>query len=212
MVNVKKSTTVAVNRGTVSIAVGAAASEVDIVPDIQLSYNGGNSASTTILMPIQIPAGTRISARARGGDTYIVQVILFEGGFASAEGGAGADLIGASLATPTTITTGLANTKGSYSQLVASSAKDYIGFVLCVDNAANSGMPAFSFLIDIAIGGAGSEQAIVPNFYFDPSGMDDVTLAFYFPINIPSGTRIAARAQASGASKTLGISLLGVYQ
>lgn len=105
----------------------------------------------------------------------------------------------ASTSRGTTLTSGAANAKGSYSQLVASSsfaATFIIVHLKAITSAAS--------LVDIAVGAAASEQVIIPNLLFsvDTIGFP-ITTVFMFPVSIPSGTRIAARLQSNGASNTL---------
>lgn len=88
---------------------------------------------------------------------------------------------------------GSAHTKGSYTQLVASSPFDAQGFLLNVYNNTRA-----YYLLDVAVGAATSEQVILPNFFhsfdfYQPS-------AVYFPIPIPAGSRVAVRNQSSTGS------------
>src|SRR5512138_3447198 len=57
------------------------------------------------------------------------------------------------------LTAGVANVKGAYSQLIASTPFDVAG-LLFFCTIVSAGTP---YLMDIAIGGAGSEQVVVPN-------------------------------------------------
>ena len=218
LVPLRKDTTSFVNPGAVSIAVGAAASEQDILTDFPLYFPGGTSGTINFLLPIQIPAGSRISARARGGDTYNVQVTLFDGAFTMMEGGAGADPLGFTTGTAdfgtSVAASGSTNTKGSYSQVVASTTMDYIGFLFTLYDSNNTGQVgnAGRYLFDIAIGAGGSEVPIVPNLpVVDNTGNTGIH-SLFFPIPIPSGTRIAVRCQCATASKTFSTVLHGVYQ
>ncbi len=197
------------------IAVGAAGSEVVIAPNLIVAF----SVSTGYLFPVCIPAGTRISARAQGNTgnrTPLVSVVLFDGALTQMEGAAGVDSIGFQLASSqgTAITaSGTANTKGSYSQLIASTARDYMGFIVAVDwNQTN--FVSCNFLFDVAIGGAGAEQVIAPNIYFLNVNSNIPQMGPFGPlwINIPAGTRIAARSQASTISASFGLTLYGIYQ
>lgn len=201
--------------GAIKLAVGAAASEKDIIKDLVVS-SFGNFGLVRCSLPICIPAGTRISAAATcfngGGETaYYVNGQLYDGGFSQQEGVAGYDSIGFDSANGigTAITSSVStNTKGSYTQLVASTAKDYCGLLLVPDT--NQSGTATALLLDIAIGAGGSEQVIVPNFY--QSSFNDKVATSFVPINIPSGTRISARCQSATASQKIGLSLQGAYR
>jgi hypothetical protein len=86
-------------------------------------------------------------------------------------------------------------------QLVASTAKQADGFLLNIQNAA---VVVHDTLYDIAVGGSGSEVAIVENVLFSGGGGDAIGANAYFPIPIPAGSRVSARAQASDAGITGG--------
>jgi hypothetical protein len=102
------------------------------------------------------------------------------------------------------------HTKGSYTQLIASTTYDWHGFWLyaCNTNVAGS---ATDLLLDIAIGGAGSEQIILPDWMAGWSAASNAgSRALFVPIFIPRGTRIAGRCQALIASDTVSVLLFGV--
>lgn len=98
----------------------------------------------------------------------------------------------------TNLTTGAANTKGSYVQLVASTANDTCWCIVTIDNAPAGGT---DLSVDIAVGGAGSEVIVAS----DLKTQNQIGLAprFSFPLTIPAGTRIAARAQSTAATTTV---------
>lgn len=98
-----------------------------------------------------------------------------------------------------------AHTKGSYAELVAATSYDAVGFWLTVDMAPHSA-GGNSYLLTLAIGGAGSEQPIVDNIFFTnvlASGSGrPVPLQVYVPLAVPAGSRIAASIQCETASNT----------
>lgn len=99
----------------------------------------------------------------------------------------------------TSLTTGVAHTKGSYVQLTASSAHDTNAvYVYACDGSA-----AGTYMIDIATGGAGSETVVLPNLLFDfTNALNTEAIGFVFPLRIVSGTRISARAQSNNSTAT----------
>lgn len=107
----------------------------------------------------------------------------------------------------TTITaSGSTNTKGSYTQLIASTGFDSVGLIVfAVPGSANNA----GYLIDIAIGGAGSEQVIIPDYHIEHASNNaqrgDIA---YYPLHIPAGTRIAARVACQTASATCFVMIL----
>lgn len=204
---------------SVDIGIGAAASEVVLIPDVMNWYGatvGLFIAVNHVLIPLVIPAGTRISARAQAniaspGTTMQVNLILFDSGFGVPEGCAGVDAIGftAASTTGTSITPGATGAKGSYAQLVASTSRDYCGFFFGLNYSSTAGNRIF----DIAIGAAASEKIILPdlpafNFY-------STTRLPYFPVPVPAGQRLAARVAdiKSGGNTTVSqLVAYGVYQ
>lgn len=106
------------------------------------------------------------------------------------------------LRTATPTTGNPVNTKGAWTQLVASTAVDI--HTLRVRQTAFA--LVFEGLYDIGVGGAGSEQVIVPNVPFGAS----FGTAHVFPVFIPRGSRIAVRDQhaVSAGSATWPFELL----
>lgn len=200
----------------VDIAVGASGSEFVIIPNFISDYVGFDLSGSSFGIPINIPAGTRIAARAQssgGSQARTVQVTLFDGAFSEPEGFSIVDNYGSSTSTSLgTAVTGsaTANSKGSYVQLTASTTYDLAGIVVGFDMQSNSA--SYNYLVDISIGASGSEVVIIPNMMVANLGNTYATPDFspFIPISIPAGTRIAARCQCTTASGKLGVSIYGV--
>lgn len=95
-----------------------------------------------------------------------------------------------------------ANTKGSYATLssAANNVQHSSGILLHI--AIGIGVET-DYLVDLAIGAAGSEVVIAENLLVcgaSSSGYRVAVYAFHLPVQIPAGVRIAARCQALGAS------------
>jgi hypothetical protein len=105
----------------------------------------------------------------------------------------------------TTVTAdAVAHTKGAWTELIAST--DAASRWLFVDmvsaaNATNTGM-----LLDIGTGASGSETVRIANIGAGHKGLTNAfevqSTGMLFPLNVASGTRIAARIQAITASRT----------
>ena len=205
---------------SMDIAVGGAGSEAIVIPDIVVDASAqfGLTLFNTIF-PIQIPKGTRIAARSQANAASATNYILltansFDGGFAY-EGYARYDSIGVS-GTPilgTNVTpSATANTKGSYAQLIASTARDYSGFVLSVDTRGIAG--ANTYAVDVAVGGAGSEVVVMTNHSVNTgtTGAKAQNTPF-IGVPIPAGTRVSARCASNVGSDThtIGAALYGAY-
>jgi hypothetical protein len=93
------------------------------------------------------------------------------------------------------------NTKGSWTQIVASTTNPIRMLMVGIGNGANATRTAYDWLLDIGIGGSGSEVVILADQHLEAHTSDDLmspTFIGPFPCNIPAGTRIAARSQCSG--------------
>lgn len=103
---------------------------------------------------------------------------------------------------------GSIHTKGSYSELITSTAYASYGISICVSNTAVASTRS-GVLCDIAIGGAGSETIIINNLMAGnqgtTGGAQGAGSMYFFPIYIPAATRISARCQAFTASDTVNI-------
>jgi hypothetical protein len=101
----------------------------------------------------------------------------------------------------TTVTTGAANTKSaSWVQIIASTAFSASGLLVQLTDQAAAG----DFLVDIAVGGAGSEVVIAANLGCS-SGTGSISRGanYFIPINIPAGSRLSAKSQSNLATATV---------
>lgn len=187
----------------VDIGIGAAASETVLIPNLK-GDNGSNLLGPgTIYIPIGVPAGTRLSARCQctsASGISRVQVVAVYGGWVGQpplavvtdHGSAVADSGGVSVDPG-----GTANTKGSYSQIVASTSRAMKAMIIGIGNQNNGSRTIADFLLDLAIGAAASETIIVADLHLEASASDDAMRPVFvgpIPISIPAGTRLAARA------------------
>lgn len=101
---------------------------------------------------------------------------------------------------------GTANGKGAYVQLIASTGFAYSAFSVQLTGEGGGGQ---CYLVDIAIGAAGSEQVIVSNILLDTTraiGMNDINITL--PIAIAAGSRISARCQEPGGAGTRNVGVV----
>lgn len=192
------------------IGIGPASSQVVLIPNINL-YNCVTVVSSDFYLPVDIKAGSAIWLRTQtpgaGSAAFFIQLDVYGGGATQQAGFSGGDSIGANTATSlgTSLTASTpANTKGAYQQLTAATQRDYAGLIV---NLAGQTSGA-TYNTDIAIGPSGSEVIILPSVICGQSS----AISGFFPINIPAGTRIAARVSSSVASRSLYCSCVGVYQ
>jgi hypothetical protein len=100
-----------------------------------------------------------------------------------------------------------ANTKGVWTQLIASTNYDVFGITICVVNVFTSAA-AIRMLADIGIGANPNETVIVPNIMVGANGNINNGLPFFtLPMFIPKGTRISGRCQDAVGGDTCSIVL-----
>lgn len=190
-----------------------------LAPDLR------NSAIVTTIcgchhsLPLYVPAGATLKVRAQAADVWGVFVTLH--GFSRGLGGAAGFPRCYALTTPSSRrgvvidAGGSANTKSSWTQLTASTAGPIQAISLSIDQAGDTARSLCGWLVDIGIGGAGSEQVVVPNLFLSAEATLDLVTPTAFgplPVDIPSGTRVAARAQCSittSGDRTFGLNAWG---
>jgi hypothetical protein len=98
--------------------------------------------------------------------------------------------------------------------LTGSAGFDYAGFFVSVDTSAFATSTPDNIEIDIAVGAFGSEQVILPNYYcrVDAGCLGGPNVSPFIALQIPAGTRVAARCATFNSSAAPGIVLSGVRQ
>lgn len=192
------------------IAIGGSGSEVVIVENLAVGYN--SNAARMVYLPLNIPAGTRIAARVQGAQTSkSISIGMQTFGGETLIGGqsrpGGIDTYGANTATSrgVTLTAGGANSMGSWFEITSSTPRAVRNLIVLLQGAGVTAMNSRNHLVDIGIGGSGSETVIVPNVYVVTNSAEaiDVIAPIQVPnlnLDIPAGTRIAARHQCTTAS------------
>lgn len=205
------------------VAVGAVSSEQVILSNLYFSSGTGSvSYNDPYVFPIFIPAGSRIAVRSQsstGSEPITINVHLFSHGIKAISPLSIVTTIGddTSDSGGTSIDSGgSANTKGSYTELITSTSHDIYKLVVCIGNQANTQRASYTWLVDIAIGAAASEQIVIPDLQLFCSSSADTIFprTFQFDCFIPAGSRIAARSQCSGTNVTdrlVDIILYGVH-
>jgi hypothetical protein len=201
------------------IAVGAAASEQVIVNNLYAS--GLSSLYFNYMFPVSIPPGTRISARIQDGasGTGRVNVALIGNSLLPSASYGRLTTYGANTADSGGVSIdpgGTLNTKGAYSEIVASTTNRIRGLIIAIGAQGNNARTDALWLFDVAIGAAGSEQIIISDLPISCVAAGDAVSPGVFPIipiSIPEGTRVAVRAQCSiidAADRLFDVILYGV--
>lgn len=182
---------------------------------------GAHNLQLTI--PVRVPSGAQLSARAAASSaSAAVDVSVI--GHAEGIGGTPGFSRAIALFSPTSSRGvavdpgGTAHTKGSWAQITASTPAD-IGamFGLIGQNADVTRTATASMLLDIGIGDAASEFVLYPDAFLSwgstHDGPSNCPRIPPFACAVPSGTRIAARAQCSGITagdRNIDLSLYGL--
>ena len=93
---------------------------------------------------------------------------------------------------------GSAHTKGSWTEIVASTSVDTVCVSMNTTAAVGANGIDTRCLVDIGIGAAGAEVVVIPNIAV--GNKSSSTSGWLFPIFIPKGTRVAFRSQHAVAS------------
>jgi len=93
------------------------------------------------------------------------------------------------------------HTKGAWTQLVSSTASQSALAILSFGNVGAASTNT-STLVDIGVGGAGSESVVIPNIAVGGYVNGPV---IWVPIRIPAGSRVAARCQSLVSSKAISV-------
>lgn len=191
----------------VDIGVGASTAEVALIPNLFLSAPTANSpGGRTFLMPLRIPADTRVSARCQcstGSGTLRVAVSVISSGIGAPPGLTRVEAIGANTGTSLGVDLdpgGVVDTD-VIAQLTATSGFAYrwmcLSIANTVDTAWSTGITAW--LCDIVKGAGGAEVEVLGDLFIAGGSTDDCPrpAAFSFPCSIAAGERVAVRCRCN---------------
>lgn len=221
----------------IDIGIGGAGSEQVIIPNLMISQS--SAVFTSLLLPVNIPAGSRISARSQdnfGSSTSYITGTLMAGGWATQSPFNTVTAYGPNTATSNGVIAdagATVNTKGAWAQITAATTKDMRAIMISGSRAApgTAITASYSQLVDIGVGGAGSEQVLLPNLRFDantgtggvvtPYTPGSATLNGFgtlfpriippIPCDIPAGVRLAVRQQSSTTNANDRTSAYAIY-
>ena len=180
---------------------------------------GVSYAQASLYLPISIPAGTRIAARGQSGYTAAavvnINIVGVTKGFLlqsyQRSTTYGADTVnteGTELAVDGTV-----HTKGAYTEIVSATTSEIKYLIVDLHWSKLPTSATRSFLIDIAVGGEGSEQDFITNLVARATSHETILpTTFCVPVSIPAGSRLSARAQQSTntAGYTMHLTLHGL--
>jgi hypothetical protein len=190
-----------------NIGIGAAGSEVVIVPYILVSRLAPETV--WIYVPIAIPANTRMVAQAQtvlssGTNSVGVGIYLIGQGFIPSCGMGRVMALGVNTAASTGTALAdpgaVAHTKGAW-QAIATTVNP-VRWLYAIPGMRNTTHGSGTkFLLDIAVGAAGSEVVILPNLFFSSQNSVFVpNILGPFPVSVAPGISISARFQTSSTA------------
>lgn len=180
-----------------TLAVGAAASEQDIVANIAV---GGATRQALTWVPVHIPAGSRLSAKLRAeqvSDVYDAWVMLMFGGQMPGWGGyAACDAIGAD--TANSRGTPISNTAGTWTQIIASTTNPLRAFSMSF-GLVDATMTGATHVVDVGVGPGGSEQILGTWVVTTTSteAVDRIVGPPFIEVPIPAGSRLAVKKDST---------------
>ena len=200
----------------IDLAIGAAGSEVILVADLLYcqAFSQWWSASGQFPIPISIPAGTRISARIQAAREYSgisrlgMSINLYPMNSLSVTSLQLCKTYGAVPATTrgTLIDPGATvNTKGAWVELSSAVTHTIRRLLFSLGTNSDSTKASATWAVDIGIGAAGFEVAVVQDFNIALNSTTDQyqpTVSPLFKVAIPAGARLAARCKCTINSTT----------
>lgn len=202
------------------IGIGASSSEVTLIPNLYCSTQV-NAALLVhhYLLPVNIPAGSRISGRTQSNVTVASVRVALQclppgpagiGGLSRVEAG-GQDT---SVSSMTAVDPGaVAHTDiASPVTLIASTGFDYKWVMVCMAFDATAAATSATWLVDLCVGAGGSEVAVVSDMLVSVGSSNDTgSVQWCAPVAIPAGSRLSARARCSIATATVRIMDVAVW-
>lgn len=200
--------------------VGAAGAEVPIINNLQISSCRFDNVYWTKMVPLFIPKGSRVSFRAQC-STASEYIELWSYWFfrprcwpklyrtCETFGAVTGDSGGTSVDPG-----GTAYTKGAWVELTSATSRRIRMLTWAIGNQLNSGRADADFYHDIGVGAAGSEVVHVADTVSLVSSSGDLIMPQTGgprPVDIPAGSRIAARAMNGNTSSPSRLSDITVY-
>ena len=195
------------------IAVGAAGSETAIVSDVAVGgfyFNG----QPQILLPVRIPAGSRVSVRSQTATSGRGPSVSFSFYSTSdyARTPAALDAIGSS--TATSLGTAMTGASGTWTQITSSTSQAYQALIV-VPSYATPGSGPGNTRLTLGFGPAGSEREISSSAF--SVGSAGIIMQAAIPeqlgpagIAIPAGTRLAVRHNIASSPGRIQACVIGV--
>lgn len=179
----------------IDIGVGAAGSEIVVIPDIAV----GGAAGINILVPVKIASSSRISIRSQSrivSKSFTIAARNFTAFNAgdSALTPTALDVLGTS--TATSIGTAMSGASGTWVQIVASTSQNYSAFGIVPSITDTDIVLIDPFIYEIGVGAAGSEVSF-GRIICSTAVAESITMRTVGPLifgrEVPAGSRLSIR-------------------
>jgi hypothetical protein len=200
----------------IDVATGASGSETAIISNLAVggALTTTGTAGVAVAVPLQVPSGTRISARIQsvvtGGKTATAQVFLFDVGGDYATAPTSVDVIGGNTANSQGIS--FSGASGTWVQATASTSQAYRA-VAIVPSMHSTGIATIAPQLDLGVGASGSEQVFgstVASYSNNETVQSSPPYLSLFGRNIPAGSRLAVRHDIATSPTVYGFTLIGI--
>lgn len=197
----------------IDVGVGAAGSETVIAANIAVGGAVVFAESLVVALPVAVASGSRVACRIQsvvtGGKTARVDGFFYKGGTAPTT----VDVLGTS--TATSQGTSLSGASGSYTQVVASTAKAYkaIAIIPSIHNATIANINPGTYTL--AKGSAGSEQDLGQTRFQTTSAELVVSRSplgsiYLVSADLPAGSRLSVKHDIFANPDRYGVTLIGI--
>ena len=184
--------------------IGVGATEVVLIADIPTGYSSLSIAnSQPAWFPVEIPSGTKISARMQAVitvDTVDIQLFMFgKSSWSSIPTFQSVDTMGALSASSHGTDLGA----GTITEIIASTAEDYKALGFGVDGAGDTSLTG-NKLLELLVGAGAAEKSLINNIKINLGSNESISAAvpsqgiLPMEMNIPAGSRLSADLDSSG--------------
>jgi len=199
-------------------AIGPSGGPTILVNNLQVGLLRNQNTPHTWALPFRVPAGTELIARiqcatASVGETFSVELVEDQGGYPAFSH---VETIGANTSTSQGValaTPAANNTKGAWTEIVASTSTYIRALTWGIGFDWQPGFSSVNYLYDIAYGDSGTETILFENLVTRSATTESqygwLPTGHTTPVavNLPAGSRIAARYQAHAFSSGRDINL-----
>ena len=199
----------------IDIGTGAAGSETVLVGDIGVGGAGQFftlPGGLSFTIPIRIPAGTRIALRSQSAYTGLTgnAIVAVHAWGDTTLAPTSVDVLGTDTSTSQAF---VPTINGGWTEIVASTAQDYDGFVFVISGNGAHATNSRDLFASLGVGAAGSETSIIRQRFLMQGSGEQVSMFTFFTRTIwhpvPAGSRLVVQTEGS-TNSTPGCTVIGI--